>query len=152
MREFFERLGKWAGMIVTSAGGMALMLFQAILWMFVPPLKLRNIFKQMEFVGVKSLFVVILTGAFTGAVSRKEGLFQITNGGTLFLDEIGDLSLPMQSKLLRTLQDKEITRVGGKKNISLDVRIVAATNRDLMKMMQENMKMMKAGMGGMMGM
>ncbi|MBI3752989.1 MAG: ABC transporter permease [Deltaproteobacteria bacterium] len=68
MRDFFERLGKWAGMMVTSAGGMALMLVQSIAWMFVPPLKLRNVFQQMEFVGVKSLFVVILTGAFTGAV------------------------------------------------------------------------------------
>ena len=68
MREFFESIGKWAGMIVSSAGGMALMLFQAIMWMFIPPLKVRNIFKQMEFVGVKSLFVVVLTGAFTGAV------------------------------------------------------------------------------------
>ena len=68
MREFFESIGNWAGMIVSSAGGMALMLFQAIMWMFIPPLKVRNIFKQMEFVGVKSLFVVVLTGAFTGAV------------------------------------------------------------------------------------
>ncbi|MBI5327554.1 MAG: ABC transporter permease [Deltaproteobacteria bacterium] len=68
MREFFERLGKRAGMIVSSAGGIAIMLFQAVIWIFVPPLKLRNIFKQMEFVGVKSLFVVVLTGAFTGAV------------------------------------------------------------------------------------
>ena len=72
-------------------------------------------------------------GAFTGAVSRKEGLFQITNGGTLFLDEIGDLSLPMQSKLLRTLQDKEIRRVGGKETIKVDVRIITATNKDLEK-------------------
>jgi len=68
MRELFESVGIWAGMIVSSAGGMALMLFQAIMWMFIPPLKVRNIFKQMEFVGVKSLFVVVLTGAFTGAV------------------------------------------------------------------------------------
>ena len=68
MREFFESIGKWAGMIVSSAGGMALMLFQAIMWMFIPPLKVKNIFKQMEFVGVRSLFVVVLTGAFTGAV------------------------------------------------------------------------------------
>lgn len=68
MREFFESIGNWAGMIVSSAGGMALMLFQALMWMFIPPLKLRNIFKQMEFVGVRSLFVVVLTGAFTGAV------------------------------------------------------------------------------------
>ena len=68
MRELFENRGKWAGRVVSAAGGMALMLFQAILWLFVPPLKLRNTFRQMEFVGVKSLFVVILTGAFTGAV------------------------------------------------------------------------------------
>ncbi|HBO84208.1 MAG TPA: ABC transporter permease [Deltaproteobacteria bacterium] len=68
MRELFENIGKCAGRVVSAAGGMALMLFQAILWLFVPPLKLRNTFRQMEFVGVKSLFVVILTGAFTGAV------------------------------------------------------------------------------------
>ncbi len=72
-------------------------------------------------------------GAFTGAVSRKEGLFKITDGGSLFLDEIGDLSLSMQSKLLRTLQDKEIRRVGGKETIKVDVRIIAATNKDLEK-------------------
>ncbi|MEK6539433.1 MAG: ABC transporter permease [Deltaproteobacteria bacterium] len=68
MRELFESLGKWAGRVVSSTGGMTLMLIQAVLWIFVPPLKLRNIFRQMEFVGVNSLFVVILTGAFTGAV------------------------------------------------------------------------------------
>jgi len=72
-------------------------------------------------------------GAFTGAVSRKEGLFRITDGGTLFLDEIGDLSLPMQSKLLRVLQDKEIRRVGGKETIKVDVRVIAATNKELEK-------------------
>jgi len=72
-------------------------------------------------------------GAFTGAVSRKEGLFKTTDGGTLFLDEIGDLSLPMQSKLLRVLQDKEIRRVGGKEAIKVDVRIIAATNKELEK-------------------
>jgi len=72
-------------------------------------------------------------GAFTGAISRKEGLFKITNGGTLFLDEIGDLSLHMQSKILRVLQDKEIRRIGGKEAIKVDVRIIAATNKDLEK-------------------
>jgi DNA-binding NtrC family response regulator len=76
-------------------------------------------------------------GAFTGAVSRKEGLFRIADGGTLFLDEIGDLSLPMQSKLLRVLQDKEIRRVGGKEAIKVDVRVIAATNKDLEKELQE---------------
>lgn len=76
-------------------------------------------------------------GAFTGAVSRKEGLFRITDGGTLFLDEIGDLSLPMQSKLLRVLQDKEIRRVGGKEAIKVDVRIISATNKELEKELSE---------------
>jgi len=60
VRELFESLGKWAGRVVSSTGGMTLMLIQAVLWIFVPPLKLRNIFRQMEFVGVNSLFVVIL--------------------------------------------------------------------------------------------
>lgn len=72
-------------------------------------------------------------GAFTGATSRKEGLFELTNGGTLFLDEIGDLPLQLQSKLLRVLQDKEIRRIGGKDSIKVDVRIIAATNQDLEK-------------------
>ncbi len=76
-------------------------------------------------------------GAFTGAVSRKEGLFRTADGGTLFLDEIGDLSLPMQSKFLRVLQDKEIRRVGGKDSIKVDVRVIAATNKDLEKELNE---------------
>jgi len=72
-------------------------------------------------------------GAFTGAISRKEGLFEITNNGTLFLDEIGDMTPVMQSKLLRVIQDKEIRRVGGKETIKVDVRIIAATNKDIEK-------------------
>lgn len=72
-------------------------------------------------------------GAFTGAASRKIGLFEATNSGTLFLDEIGDLPLMMQSKLLRVLQDKEIRRLGGKDSIKVDVRIIVATNKDLEK-------------------
>jgi DNA-binding NtrC family response regulator len=76
-------------------------------------------------------------GSFTGAEARKEGLFELTQGGTLFLDEIGDLPLAMQAKLLRALQDKEIRRVGGKESLKVDVRVVAATNKDLAKDMAE---------------
>jgi DNA-binding NtrC family response regulator len=72
-------------------------------------------------------------GAFTGAVSRKLGLFEISNSGTLFMDEVADIPLTMQSKLLRTLQEKEIRRVGGKETIKIDVRIIAATNKDIDK-------------------
>jgi DNA-binding NtrC family response regulator len=76
-------------------------------------------------------------GAFTGAHASKKGLFEEANGGTLFLDEIGDLSLGLQSKLLRVLQDREIRPVGGNQSIRVDVRIVAATNKDLQKEMAE---------------
>jgi two-component system response regulator HydG len=70
-------------------------------------------------------------GSFTGAISDKKGLFEEANGGTLFLDEIGDMSLQLQSKLLRVLQDKQIRPVGGNQVKDVDVRIVAATHRDL---------------------
>ena len=70
-------------------------------------------------------------GAFTGAEKRREGKFVQANGGTLFLDEIGDTSQAMQVKLLRVLQEQELQRVGGEETISVDVRIIAATNRDL---------------------
>jgi len=70
-------------------------------------------------------------GAFTGAVRREIGLFEAAEGGTIFLDEIAEVKLETQAKLLRALQEKEIRRVGGKENIPTDVRIVAATNRDL---------------------
>jgi DNA-binding NtrC family response regulator len=72
-------------------------------------------------------------GAFTGAAQRKTGLIESSNKGTLFLDEIGDLPLLMQTKLLRVLQDREIRRVGGNEGIKVDIRIVAATNRELEK-------------------
>ncbi len=70
-------------------------------------------------------------GSFTGAVADKPGLFEAANGGTLFLDEIGELPLTMQVKLLRALQERVIRRVGSNEDIRLDVRIVAATNRNL---------------------
>jgi two-component system response regulator PilR (NtrC family) len=70
-------------------------------------------------------------GAFTGAVRDKKGLFQEADGGTLFLDEIGEMTPPMQVKLLRSLQDKHIRRVGGNREIPVDVRIIAASNRNL---------------------
>jgi len=72
-------------------------------------------------------------GSFTGAVSQKIGKFELAEGGTIMLDEIGELPPPLQTKLLRVLQDKEFQRVGGTKDIRADVRILAATNRDLPK-------------------
>jgi len=73
-------------------------------------------------------------GAFTGAVSRRTGRFEHADGGTLFLDEIGELPLSLQVKLLRVLQDREFERVGGEKTLRVDVRLVAATNRNLEEM------------------
>ncbi len=72
-------------------------------------------------------------GAFTGAFKRKEGRFVQAEGGTLFLDEVSEMSLAMQAKLLRVLQEREITRVGGEAPLKVDVRLVAATNKDLMQ-------------------
>jgi two-component system response regulator HydG len=76
-------------------------------------------------------------GAFTGAYRRKEGRFVQAHGGTLFLDEISEMSLGMQVKLLRVLQDMEVTRVGGEDVIKVDVRIVAATNKDLLRLAEK---------------
>ncbi|MEE3291044.1 MAG: sigma-54 dependent transcriptional regulator [Pseudomonadota bacterium] len=76
-------------------------------------------------------------GAFTGAVSSRAGRFELADGGTLFLDEIGDMPLNMQVKLLRVLQERSFERVGGVKTIQTDVRILAATHKDLEKMIEE---------------
>ncbi|HXG66358.1 MAG TPA: sigma-54 dependent transcriptional regulator [Blastocatellia bacterium] len=76
-------------------------------------------------------------GSFTGAHAQKKGQFEIADRGTLFLDEIGEMSVPMQAKLLRTLQEKEVMRVGGSRPIKVDVRVIAATNRDLEAMVKD---------------
>ncbi len=76
-------------------------------------------------------------GAYTGAISRQIGYFELAHGSTLFLDEVGDLPLAMQAKLLRVLQEKEVQRVGGAKPISVDVRLIAATNQDLERAVNE---------------
>jgi len=76
-------------------------------------------------------------GAFTGATGSREGKFQLAHGGTIFLDEIGDMSLDLQAKVLRVLEEKEVQRVGGRKTIPVDVRIIAATNKDLGKAVEQ---------------
>jgi two-component system, NtrC family, response regulator AtoC len=72
-------------------------------------------------------------GAFTGAIQQKPGKFEFANHGTMFLDEIGDMSFPLQAKLLQVLQDGEFARLGGKHDVRVDVRVIAATNRNLDK-------------------
>ena len=101
----------------------------------------RGPFAQLPFVAVDcgSLVPTLMEselfghekGAFTGALRSKHGLFQSANGGTIFLDEIGELSVEMQAKLLRVLQEKELRPVGSNDKIQIDVRVIAATNRDL---------------------
>ena len=76
-------------------------------------------------------------GAFTGAVERRAGRFEMADGGTIFLDEVGELEPAMQVKLLRVLEERQFERVGGNKTLEVDVRLVAATNRDLKKMVAE---------------
>ncbi|HAS85663.1 MAG TPA: diguanylate cyclase, partial [Candidatus Competibacteraceae bacterium] len=76
-------------------------------------------------------------GAFTGATTQRKGRFELADGGTLFLDEVGELTAGAQAKLLRVLQDQEFERVGGVQTLKVNVRLVAATNRDLAKMVKE---------------
>ena len=76
-------------------------------------------------------------GAFTGAMARKPGRFELADGGTIFLDEIGDLPLALQVKLLRVLQEGEFERIGSTQTLHVDVRVIAATNRDLDKLVEE---------------
>ena len=78
-------------------------------------------------------------GAFTGALTQKIGRFEMANRGTLFLDEVGDIPLDLQPKLLRALQEKSFERLGGTKTIPIDVRLVAATNRNLTQMMGDKL-------------
>ena len=76
-------------------------------------------------------------GAFTGAIAQKRGQLEMANGGTIFLDEMGELSLALQAKLLRVLQERDFMRVGGTRSMPLDIRVIAATNKDLQKATQE---------------
>jgi transcriptional regulator with GAF, ATPase, and Fis domain len=77
-------------------------------------------------------------GSFTSAVKQRIGKFEQADGGTLFLDEIGDMSLSAQAKVLRALQEGKITRVGGEKEIDVNVRVITATNKDLQKEIEQN--------------
>ena len=76
-------------------------------------------------------------GAFTGAMALKKGRFELADGGTIFLDEVGELPLPLQAKLLRVLQERQFERLGGTTTITVDVRIISATNRSLEKAVEE---------------
>src|ERR1700691_3445841 len=78
-------------------------------------------------------------GAFTGAVAQRVGRFEAAHRGTLFLDEIGDMPLSLQSKLLRVLQEQEFERLGSARTVRVDVRVIAATNRDLSQLVEERM-------------
>ena len=84
-----------------------------------------------------SEFFGAVKGAFTGAVADRKGHFETANGGTLFLDEIGNLSLPMQAKLLTAIEKRQILRLGATRSVPIDVRLISATNMDIHAMVQE---------------
>lgn len=86
---------------------------------------------------LESEFFGFEKGAFTGANRQKVGMFDLANGGTIFLDEMGDMSLPLQAKLLRVLEEGELFRVGGTEPIKVDVRVIAATNRNLKELVKQ---------------
>ncbi|MGB9825917.1 MAG: sigma-54 interaction domain-containing protein, partial [Desulfofundulus sp.] len=86
---------------------------------------------------LESEFFGYTKGAFTGAVKSKIGKFELAHGGTIFLDEIGDMNLNLQGKLLRVLQEMEFERVGGTQTIKVDVRVIAATNRNLRELIRQ---------------
>src|SRR5438876_765655 len=76
-------------------------------------------------------------GAFTSAIGQRRGRFELADGGTLFLDEVGDIPMSMQAKLLRVLQDRRFERVGGTESLEVDVRVIAATNRSLQRLVRQ---------------
>jgi transcriptional regulator with PAS, ATPase and Fis domain len=87
---------------------------------------------------LESEFFGFEKGSFTGAEKNKVGMFELADDGTIFLDEIGEMSLPLQAKILRVLEEGEMYRIGGVKPIYVDVRIISATNRDLYKLVEQN--------------
>ena len=87
---------------------------------------------------IVSEFFGHVKGAFTGAINNKKGFLEIADKGTLFLDEIADMPVRLQAKLLRVIENKQITRIGGQKNLSVDFRIISATNKDIFKLVQDN--------------
>ena len=100
---------------------------------------MRNRGTTIRFIAPIALAAILVGGvAFTGAHAQKKGKFELAHTGTLFLDEIGELAQPLQVKLLRFLQDRRIERVGGTQPVEVDLRIIAATNRDLQKDMKNH--------------
>jgi len=87
---------------------------------------------------IESEFFGHVRGAFTGALNNKKGFLEIADKGTLFLDEIADMPIRLQAKLLRVIEDKKITRIGGQKQLAVDFRIISATNKDIFKLVQDN--------------